>query len=1214
MQFSLQDSSSATPSPAAAAATVLPPPSSPPAAAAAATATPEIDPSLLDFDINPALTSEQKTIMHEMLARLKQVFSTNPLKTPTSAPGVEHEIHLTDPVPIKQKAYRLPLTKKQVVSETVKKLQAQHLVVPSNSPWSSPVVLVPKQGGSWRMCIDYRKVNAKTRKDAYPIPLIEDCLNMCKDAKWLTLIDVKDAYHHISMSPQSQAVTAFVTPDGLFEWLRMPFGLCNAPATFQRYVDGWLRDLIGKTCAAFFDDCLVFSSGTFEDHVEKVEAVLKRLSEAGLEINYKKCRFGYTELLFVGHLVSGGTIKPDPAKLSAVRDFPTPTNVTGVKSFLGLTNYYHKFIRGFAMKARPLYALTRKGTPFEWSQAAQFAFQQLKDALLSAPCLHAPDFKRPFILQTDASGEGLSGVLTQSYDDGEHPVAYISRQLNKAEQNYSATEWECLAVVWAVGQYEPYLIEAPFTVVTDHSALQWLATKRFENTRLMRWAMKLQEFSYTVVHRSGTANANADALSRNPIPNSAPPERDAASDDGVPGITPGTYQAHFIRTIHLDHCPFPNLPHATRQVHAVQKRKSTGATKNTTATPSPAAPSTSAVSPSVGGNSAARPDDFYDFTVVDTSQLGKLIDVQHASQPWKNIIAYLERKEVPASFDSIAKRRLERDSADYQLLPVISTSKHPHGLYYLPARPRRGLSSVIPIIPRLVIPDTHFRRGLIQMFHDTPMGGHFGVKRTFRKLYCQYYWPSLLKDVENHVAQCQECHREKVRRRTLSTPAGIIAPPTVPFELISIDFVGPLTTSEDARFVLVVIDHFTQWVIAIPTQGRTAAVVARALVEEVFCRYGVPKRILSDRGSEFRSEMIQQIHQTLHVKQLFTSSNHPQCNGKVERTNATLKEIIFALHGEFKGQWIQSLQLATFAYNTSVSEVTLHTPFFLLYGREALTLGDIIGSEASDEPETASRDAYADLLRSNMLTSHSFVRSILDNKVLEINKQRMARTRIPVYHLGDLVYLQDHRHAHSTGDERAHVRPFTGPWQVLARLGETTYTLKPLTGSNAHHPTTVHISRMKPWHGKPANSSPPAEVPFEIPVSNGPIRIPSSRSYTGLGAVDPDDALHLSANPQEVRKAEKAILEEEESPSQGGADGTAPIPTTATQPTVGPAAAATAHHRHGYRPNYNESARAPMEPRPSARFSLAPRSGLAPDAPTSGSKKKPRKKRKSSAS
>lgn len=1170
-----------------------------------------------------------------MLHRLSGVIAMNTTKAPALAPGVEHEIHLLDPSPIKQAPYRLPPTKKQVVSDTVKKLQAQHLVVPSNSPWSSPVVLVPKHNGEWRMCIDYRKVNARTRKDAYPIPLIEDCLNMCKDAKWLTLIDIKDAYHHVPMAKGSRAATAFVTPDGLFEWLRMPFGLCNAPATFQRYVDSWLRDLIGKTCAAFFDDCLVFTNGTIEDHAEKVKQVLERLAEAGLEPNIKKCKFAYTELLFVGHIVSGGTLKPDPAKLDAVRLFPTPKTVTEVKSFLGLTNYYHKFIKGFALMARPLYGLTRKGIPFEWHQAAQAAFQQLKDALMSAPCLYAPDFKRPFILQTDASKEGISGVLTQKYEDGEHPVAFISRQLNSAERNYSPTEWECLAVVWAVGQFEVFLIEAPFTVITDHAALQWLPTKRFENTRLMRWAMKLQEFSYTVIHRAGKANANADTLSRMPVPNSAPPIKDPISDDGVPGITPGTYQAHFIRQIYIDHCPFPVIP--TMEIQEMQVRV---AQKIAKSTKSGASSSTlnNAASSSDGGKLPDTPDDFYDFTVVDTSQLGTLMESQRTSEPWRSIINYLMKKEVPSSLDSTAKRRLEHESQDYQLLPVDNPSTYTHALYYYPARPRRGLSSVVPLMPRLVIPEDHYRRGLIQMFHDTPMGGHFGVKRTFRKLSGRYYWPSLLKDVESHVAQCQECHREKVRRRNVEIPAGIIAPPTEPFELISIDFIGPLTRSEDAQHVLIIIDHFTQWVIAVPTQKRSAEVVARCLVEEVFCRYGVPKRILSDRGSEFRSELIKQIHQTLHIKQLFTSSHHPQCNGKVERVNGTIKEIIATLSNEFKGQWIQSLQFAVFAYNTSVSEVTLHTPYYLLYGREALSLGDVIAASAETESETATVDAYADLMRSDMLTAHQFVRSIMDTKVLELNRKKMTLARIPTYNLGDKVYLQDHRHARAEGDSRAHVRPFTGPWLVVGRAGDTTYTLEPLTGSNARHSTTVHIGRMKPWHeSSTAESPPPATISFEAPVPHGQIRIPSGRSHFGLGAVDPDDAQHFSNNPRDIWKAERSLMneakdmDEEINPSSSPLPNSSPsaiplnqpvsmdidppeLQTVAFKPTepipalAGPAASAVGHRRSGYRPDYSEKYRSGIEPRPSHRHSLSSRPGLASDAKPVKRKHQKRKK------
>ena len=548
-----------------------------------------------------------------------------PATTPAASPGVQHHIYLTDLQPVKSAPYRQSPEKQAAIHNIVEKELTTGVVVPSNSPWASPVSLVPKGlpdpvtgKTDWRMVIDYRRVNAKTRKDAYPVPLIEDCLNACKDADWMSIIDIKDAYHHIEMALESRGITAFVTADGLFEWTRMPFGLSNAPATFQRYVDQQLREFIGKFCAVFFDDCLVYTKGSLSKHMADVGKVLTRLHSVGLEASASKCRFAYKELLFVGHIVGKGTIKPDPDKIRAISEFPPPTNVTELKAFLGLANYYRRFIDGFASIASPLYQMLKKGVAFEWSQSRTIAFENLKAALLSSRCLYAPNHRLPFILQTDASGVGISGILSQIVEGEEHPVGFVSRQLNKAEQNYTATEWECLAVVWSIGQFEPLLIDKPFTIVTDHSALQWLATKKMENKRLTRWALTLQEYSYTIVHRPGKANANADALSRSPLTHTAPPEVPVGLERET--LVAGPRQAHFIRLL----------------------RGHTSGLFRAKSRPPPAA-------------LPALPDpesDQYEFTMVDPSELEHAVEAQRVDPSLRQLINYLEKKEVPAIFDS----------------------------------------------------------------------------------------------------------------------------------------------------------------------------------------------------------------------------------------------------------------------------------------------------------------------------------------------------------------------------------------------------------------------------------------------------------------------------------------------------------------------------------------------------------------------------------
>ena len=1139
----------------------------------------------LVFDINPALPAADQALMRSMLESSTSTFAPSVKATPKPSPDVVHSIHLSDPSPIKQQAYRQSPAKQDSVRANTRALLADDTIEVSFSAWSSPVVLVPKHDGTYRMCIDYRKVNARTVKDAYPIPRIDDCLSMCREANFLTLIDIKDAYHHVPMDEASKSITAFVTPDGLFQFKRMPFGLCNAPATFQRYVDRCLRGLIGVTCAAFFDDCLVYTTGSIALHAQHVKAVLDRLGPAGLEVNSKKCKFGYEEMLFVGHIVRHGTVVPDPSKIRAVTEYPRPSDISMLRSFLGLINYYHKFIWGFALLALPLYNLQRKGVVWEWTAACEAAFIKLKAALVDVKCLYAPNCRLPYILETDASLTGIAAVLTQTITlpDGtkeDHPVAFISRQLNIHEKNYTVSEIECLCVVWAVGQFEHHLIDAPFTIVTDHAALVWLPTKKFENTRIMRWAMKLAEFKYTVVHRPGTQHVNADALSRAPVPDSAPPAD--SQDDPMRSI--GDSEPRHVRRIFtagesppvaplyvrselaaLPGCPFPihaeacsfnrqvvqrvvTREHASslsRQAEGRPTARDTPAERRSVPPERPSARPARAPRAAVPGAAAAvaasaaaspssaapRPPSPHqhgglplsgDVTLLDASAITKLVDAQYADLALAPLIDHLASGSIPAHYEEGDRARFLRRVRNYTLQEQAEGRP---ALFYYPAAPLRGLSALVPFLPRLVVPRAYVTP-LIQLFHDTAFGGHFGIKRTLRKIAVNYHWSSLAVDVTSHVNACPACQAEKTQRRQRAIPAGLIEQPKYPFDLISIDFIGPLTRSEDFSYVLMIIDHFSHFAVAVPTKNCTAETVVTVLLDEVFYRYGTPTRLLSDRGSAFHSKLCREINAQLRVKQLFTSAYHPQANGMVERLNSTVKDILYALQTTYGRQWVQILQAAMFAYNSSTSEVTGHSPFYLLYGRSPNSPGDALAHAANvmldaDSPAIP-EEAFTRLTRENHALAHDFVSSLLDRKKLANDRARLASARVPVYSPGEQVYLRTPESDATTGGNRMHTTPFTGPWTVVKRLSEVSYVLRDDRSPSRHarNQTTAHVSRMKPFRALTINAvsreATPRLAPFIPPLSTIAIRIPSAarhRSALGSVSAEGDVRFHIPVVP-----------------------------------------------------------------------------------------------------
>ena len=426
---------------------------------------------------------------------------------------VEHTINTKDAAPIKQRAYRIASSNQEFIQKEIQTMFEKGLIRESSSPWASPIVLVPKKNGKQRICIDYRKLNHVTEKDVYPLPVIDDILESFKGAQWFSTLDLASGYWQVAVKEEDKKKTAFITKYGLYEFNVMPFGLCNAPATFQRLIDKLMKKYLGKFVLAYLDDLTIYSK-TFDEHVKHLAIVFQVLREAQLKLNKEKCHFFLHSITFLGHEISWQGIQPDEEKLIKVKNFPQPTNLRTLRGFLGLASYYRKFVKNFSKRAKPLTKLLQKDIPFIWENDQQKAFEWLKTQLITAPILQHPDFNKPFYLHTDASGTGLGAVLAQKDDNNnEYAIAYASRMLNRAEQNYSTTEQECLAVIWAVEHFKHYFGISPFFVITDHSALKWLRTTELKGRRA-RWILRLEPYNFTILHRAGKKHNNADTLSR----------------------------------------------------------------------------------------------------------------------------------------------------------------------------------------------------------------------------------------------------------------------------------------------------------------------------------------------------------------------------------------------------------------------------------------------------------------------------------------------------------------------------------------------------------------------------------------------------------------------------------------------------------------------------------------------------------------------------
>ncbi len=485
---------------------------------------PCLDPTVLQGRLT---NSESLRNLHVLLSHLSESKQTDLSKliglypclfndTPTQTHVIEHDIDVGDAQPVKQRFYRVNPEKRKYLEAEIRYMLDHGIAEPSSSSWASPCLMVPKSDNTPRFCTDFRKVNAVTKPDSFPLPRMEDCVDQVGHAKYVSKFDLLKGYWQVPLSKRAREISAFITPNGLFSYNVMPFGLRNAPATFQRLMTKVLGGLEG--CTVYLDDVVVFSD-SWSQHVERIRALFSRLAEARLTINLAKCEFARATVTYLGRVVGQGTVRPVKEKIQAVACYPVPATKKELMRFLGLVGYYRSFCRNFSEVVAPLTDLLKAKVAFIWSSLCQQAFERVKMMMCNAPVLAAPRFDRPFSLQVDASHVGAGAVLLQGDDFGvEKPVSFFSKKFNSYQLNYSTIEKEALALVWALKNFDVYVGSGvvPVVVYTDHNPLTFLNSLQCPNQRLIRWSLLLQSYWLDIRHIKGSDNVVADALSRAP--------------------------------------------------------------------------------------------------------------------------------------------------------------------------------------------------------------------------------------------------------------------------------------------------------------------------------------------------------------------------------------------------------------------------------------------------------------------------------------------------------------------------------------------------------------------------------------------------------------------------------------------------------------------------------------------------------------------------
>ena len=679
--------------------------------------------------------------------------------------------------------------------------------------------------------------------------------------------------------------------------------------------------------------------------------MFSRLRAANLKLNPKKCELFRCKVRFLGHVVCAEGVTTDPDKVEAVKTWPVPRNAKEVRRFVGLCTYYWRFVRSFSDVARPLHELTEKGQSFEWTKACEESFQQLKDALVSAPVLASPRTTEPFLLDTDASNVGVGAVLSQVHDGGERVIAYYSHALSRPERNYCTTRRELLAVVREIDNFHPYLYGRPFTVRTDHASLQWLLTFKNPEGQMARWLEKLQTYDFRIEYRAGKGHQNADVLSRRPCFETNCTHCQRQEEKELPGDGKGSRPAYTIPVVRELHSESA----ITRQEEPKDKE--------------------------LLGSQQWTPLQLRTSQMVDRS-ISHIVKRKDAgNRPEWPAFAHLDSttKAYWAQWDSLALRE--------------------GVLYHRWESPERGDETW-----QLVLP-TALRAGVLKLLHDSPVGGHLGVSKTLGKVRARFYWIHCRRDVEEWCHKCDRCACRKGPRVKTRSPLQLYNVGE-PMERVAIDVLGPLPETESGnKYILIAMDYFSKWPEAYALPNQEAVTVANVLVSQFFSRFGVPAELHSDQGRNFESRVFREVCTLLGIHKTRTTALHPQSDGMVERYNRTLENQLATFVQDHQKDWDLHLPLLLMSYRSAVHETTKLTPAMLMFGRELRVPIDLLLGRPHADIEELTYLEYAERLRASIATVYDFARDHQQAGSQRMKRRYDIRSEAFTFRKGGLVWL-----------------------------------------------------------------------------------------------------------------------------------------------------------------------------------------------------------------
>jgi len=999
----------------------------------------------------------------------------------------QHRIRLQpNASPVFTPQYPLPHAKLEAAKEIVRDMLRDRIAEPAQSPCNSPVLIVTKANGDKRFVTDFRRLNHVTVPDRFPMARVDNIFNDLRGMKFYTTMDLKSGFWQILIAEEDRYLTAFSIPGiGQFQYIRLPFGLSNSPATFCRVVttaiSGHENLNSNGACVsiarAYVDDLLI-ASRDYHHHLEHIRTILTDLRRARLTVNPVKCSWLRSSTKFLGHILTADGVSIDPARVKRVAEWSVPTNRKALQRFIGFVTYCHHFIQNFATICKPLYDLSKRRSreDYVWLPVHQQAFDQMRLALGDATKLAVPYFDgRPFVITSDASNFGIGAVLEQQQDDGTlKPIAFAGRNLKDHEKLFGIAEKECLALVYALTEFKCYTEGFNVTANTDHSALTWLRTKvRLNNRRLQLWALTIQASMPNIVYVPGRDLTVADALSR--CTQVDDPELYLAQEGA-----PHTHAA--VGTITADSrngAPTSNDMEPSDDDREDDEDDGRSDTMSTTEEDKETDP-TDYIAYQENGEryegdsshhlpveSSSAGEYMVDINVLSAVQEG-LRTAQRLDRNLTGIIRYLEDRELPD--DRRERDRIMQEAPEYFLRERLL---------------HRGL--------RLVIP-TDLQLTYLSEAHGSRLGGHMGEHRTLDRLsHC--FWKGMTRDAKAHVKACTSCCLRKPKPPRIKPQLVTTLPdPYQPFTEVNIDMVvGLPTTTRGNTCILTVTDKMSRWVEAYPLPNSTAGTVATVLACEFIARYGCPIRIVSDRGSNFTSDLLRQVIRVLNIQQQFSPAYCPWINGSVERMNGSIIRMLSNYVNEHRDNWDIELPFVLFAYRAARNRMTGYSPFQLVYGTEARVPSHLsLFTDPADIPVGSPMDTTTYITRLSEVLRRAWMHAAVRDTEYRTptptptsasaSQRTTAATSSDMtaeYQVGDNVWVYQ---PSKVGGSAKFAVGWAGPFVVSTVLSEHRLLVKRGDGSHRWDVREVHGARVKPYRSPIAPTSVP-EVPLAAALS-----------------------------------------------------------------------------------------------------------------------------------